>query len=204
MNGYNGTLPESLHPVTDRFQMMPWHSRDPRGRSQGNREGSDGGGELRRAWEPRREAYSRRDAKEAQGPGGFQHLIIGSVGGGRKGVSRLRRAHKDPLGILAGASTLDRFATSWARGKLHLIGQRLLNAAALGTIQAVDMANIACLVHNCASIGGMGRMRIHNGLPKLRCVPITLSPVKTDSPNYFFLRDAVFLLVVFFFFRSGR
>ena len=38
----------------------------PRGRSQDNRWGSEGRDESRRAWEPHREAYSRRDRKKAQ------------------------------------------------------------------------------------------------------------------------------------------
>ena len=37
---------------------------DPRGRSQGNRQRSDGRGEPRRAWGPLREAYCRRAAKD--------------------------------------------------------------------------------------------------------------------------------------------
>lgn len=65
-------------------------------------------------------------------------------------VHHLHRAHKDPLSILAGASTLARCATSRAWGKFLIVWQRSLNAAALGTIQAVDKVNRAGFVHGNA------------------------------------------------------
>ena len=65
-------------------------------------------------------------------------------------VYHLHRAHKDPLCILAGASTPARCATSWARGKFLVVRQRSLDAATLGTIQTMDKANRAGFVHGNA------------------------------------------------------
>ena len=79
------------------------------------------------------------------------HLLGDSV------VNHLRWAYKDPLGILAGASTLARFATSWARGKFLVVWQRSLNAAAFGTIQALDKVNIASFMHDNAPMHKMDR-----------------------------------------------
>jgi hypothetical protein len=76
------------------------------------------------------------------------------------GFSRLRRTHKDPLGVLAGASTLARFALSWARGEFLVGWQRSLNAAALGTVQALDTVTIASFMHDNAPMHKMEGSRL--------------------------------------------
>ena len=75
-------------------------------------------------------------------------------------VHHLHRAYKDPLSILAGASTLARCATAWAWGKFLVVRQRSLDAAALGTIQAVDKANRAGFVHGNAPMHKIDERRI--------------------------------------------
>ena len=78
-----------------------------------------------------------------------------SIEGVSNGLSGLRRTHEDPCGILAGASTLARFATSWAWGEFVVVWQRSLNAAALGTIQALDTVIIASFMHDNAPMHKM-------------------------------------------------
>ena len=95
----------------------------------------------------------------------------GGIKGVSTGLSGLRRTHKDPLGILAGTSTLARFANSWTRGKFFVAWQRPLNAAALGTIQALDKVNIASFMHD------------HAPMHKMEGSRLTRPPYPTDEPG---------------------
>jgi hypothetical protein len=63
-------------------------------------------------------------------------------------VSRLCRTHQEPIGILAGTSALARCATSRARREGFVYWHRAFDAAALGTIQAMDKANSASFMHD--------------------------------------------------------
>src|SRR6185295_10027675 len=71
----------------------------------------------------------------------------GEKGGRDSAVNHMRQTHHDPDGILARASTLAGFATAWARWKFNVVWQRLLDAAAHGTIQAMDMVNVTGFMH---------------------------------------------------------